>query len=168
MLLFLLHYPALSMEQRTYVVMCSTMGTSGTGSTVYRVVMWSITTGSSTTGPRKICFSTGWQKFHLLLSTMFCILFVWIYLVRFPTKSKRWDFCCLVPIQWYNVSLIYIWANTIALLCVKTLNASNERCTFQSHPLGPHCEDAYLQFFFQYEYFVCYTILSAISQQFCY
>ena len=33
--------------------------------------------------------------------------------------------------------------SSIALLCVKTLNASDERCTFSESPVkGPHCEDA--------------------------
>lgn len=61
---------------------------------------------TSTAGPGKKCFGTGRQKSHLPLSTMFSILFVLIYLVRFPTKSQRWDFCW--PVLIYNVSLIYI------------------------------------------------------------
>ena len=61
----------------------------------------------TTAGLRKICFSTGRQKSHLLLSTMICILLVLIYLVRFPTKSKRWDFCWPVPMYYIYVILIY-------------------------------------------------------------
>ena len=73
--------------------------------TVLQVVQQEIKHGHFTAGPRKICSDTDRQKSHLLLSTNFCILFVLIYLVRFPTKSKRWDFCWPVPIN--NVSLIY-------------------------------------------------------------